>query len=95
MTKEQFANKKIQMLADELQRHKEEMEEEIHVLLDIEAEKSKTINYLEAQLRSSENNEKSLNDKLVVLTDNFNALEDHITVMKEKLLSADTQNSNL
>ncbi len=95
MTKEQFANKKIQMLADELQRHKEEMEEEIHVLLDTEAEKSKTINYLEAQLRSSENNEKSLNDKLVVLTDNFNALEDHITVMKEKLLSADTQNSNL
>jgi hypothetical protein len=37
LTKEQFANKKVQMLADELQRHKEEMEDEIHVLLDIEA----------------------------------------------------------
>lgn len=71
------------------------MESEIHVLLDIQAEKSKTINYLEAQLRNSENNEKSLNDKLALLTDNFAALEDHIAVMKEKLISADAQNRSL
>ena len=58
------------------------MEGEIHVLLDIEAEKSKTINYLEAQLRTSENNEKSLNDKLLLLTQNFTALEDHIALIK-------------
>jgi len=44
------------------------METEIHVLLDIETEKSKTINYLESQLRNSENNGKNLQDKLLILS---------------------------
>lgn len=51
------------------------MESEIHVLLDIEAEKSRTINTLEIQLRNSENTEKSLHEKLSALTDNFASLE--------------------
>ena len=46
-------------------------------------------------MRASENNEKNLNDKLTLLTENFNALEDHISVMKEKLLNADAQNREL
>jgi len=36
------------------------MEAEIHVLLDIEAEKSRTINSLEVQLRNSESTERCL-----------------------------------
>jgi hypothetical protein len=35
------------MLAEELERQKSEMETEIHILLDIEAEKSENINALE------------------------------------------------
>jgi len=36
------------------------MEEEIHVLLDIEADKSRTVNTLESQLRNAEADERSL-----------------------------------
>ena len=48
-----------------------------------------------SQLRNSETNEKSLNDKLVLLTENFTALEDHISVMKEKLINADSHNRSM
>lgn len=68
------------------------MEEEIHVLLDIEAEKSKNINTTEIQLRNSEATERSLHEKLTVLTDNFANLEDHIAIMKERLISTDMRN---
>ena len=35
VTREEFANKKLEMLAEELERQRNEMEDEIHVLLDI------------------------------------------------------------
>jgi hypothetical protein len=35
VTKEEFANKKLEMLAEELERQRNEMEDEIHILLDI------------------------------------------------------------
>lgn len=35
VTREEFANKKLEMLAEELERQRNEMESEIHVLLDI------------------------------------------------------------
>lgn len=65
------------------------MESEIHILLDIEAEKSNTISSLEAQIATSENSERALEQKLAVLTDNFLTLEDHIAVMKDRLGAAD------
>jgi hypothetical protein len=34
----------------------------------------------------------TLHDKLAVLTDNFAALEQHIAIVKERLLSADARN---
>jgi predicted nucleic acid-binding Zn-ribbon protein len=68
------------------------MEEEIHVLLDIEADKSRTVNTLESQLRNTEADERSLHDKLTVLTDNFANLEEHISIMKERLVSTDCRN---
>ena len=36
-----------------------------------------------------------MNDKLILLTENFTALEDHIAVMKNKLISADAENKSL
>jgi predicted TIM-barrel enzyme len=50
VTREEFANKKLEMQAEELERQRNEMEEEIHVLLDIEADKSRAIGSLEGQL---------------------------------------------
>lgn len=50
------------------------METEIHVLLDIEAEKSRVINSLEVQLHNSENTERCLQEKLSMLTENFASL---------------------
>lgn len=50
------------------------MEGEIHILLDIEADKSKTVTTLEAQLSQSEASVANLNQKLGLLTDNFNSL---------------------
>lgn len=35
VTREEFANKKLEMLAEELERQRNEMEDEIHILLDI------------------------------------------------------------
>ena len=35
VTREEFANKKLEMLAEELETQRNEMEGEIHVLLDI------------------------------------------------------------
>ena len=75
MNKEEFNKQKLLSLTEELERQKAEMEEEIHVLLDIEAEKSKNINTTEIQLRNSEATERSLHEKLTVLTDNFANLE--------------------
>ena len=71
------------------------MESEIRTLLDIESEKTRTINSLEVQLTNSENNERRLTDKLNVLTENFAELEDHIAIMKQKLLAADDDNHHL
>jgi chromosome segregation ATPase len=82
----------LQMLTEELEGQKCEMETEIHILLDIEAEKSRAISALQLQLRNSEATERALHDKLAVLTDNFAALEDHISIIKERLLSADARN---
>lgn len=53
LTHVEFKNKKLEMLVDELEGHKAEMESEIRVLLDIEAEKSRDINSLEVRLRNS------------------------------------------
>ena len=53
---EQMAQKKLQVLTEELQAQKREMQTEIHVLLDIEADKSRDINSLEVTLRNSEAN---------------------------------------
>ncbi len=92
MNKEEFNKQKLLSLTEELERQKAEMEEEIHVLLDIEAEKSKNINTTEIQLRNSEATERSLHEKLTVLTDNFANLEDHIAIMKERLISTDMRN---
>jgi predicted nucleic acid-binding Zn-ribbon protein len=61
------------------------MEMEIHVLLDIEADKSRNINSLEVQLQNSEASERSLQEKLTGLTENFANLESHITLMKDRL----------
>ena len=58
-------------------------------MLDIEAEKSRTISTLEIQLINSENSERALEQKLAVLTDNFYTLEEHISVMKDRLSNAD------
>lgn len=44
------------MLVEELEIQKSEMESEIRTLLDIESEKTRTINSLEIQLTNSENN---------------------------------------
>ena len=65
------------------------------MLLDIEAEKSRTINTVEIQLRNSETNERSLHQKLGALTDNFGSLEEHIAIMKERLISTDVRNEEL
>jgi len=46
-------------------------------------------------LRNSEDNERRLVDKLTVLGENFAELEDHISVMKQKLLHADESNHML
>jgi hypothetical protein len=53
------------------------------------------LNNLEIQLRNSEDNERRLVDKLTVLGENFAELEDHISVMKQKLLHADESNHML
>ena len=82
-------------ITEELERQKCEMETEIYVLLDIEAEKSRTINSVEIQLRNSETNERSLHEKLDALTDNFGSLEEHIAIMKERLISTDVRNEEL
>jgi chromosome segregation ATPase len=89
LTKEEFANKKLEMLEEELERQKNEMEAEIHILLDIEAEKSRTISALELQLHNSEGSERQLEQKLALLTDNFLTLEEHISIMKDRLGNAD------
>jgi hypothetical protein len=68
------------------------MESEIRTLLDIEEEKSVTLASLEIQLRNSEENEQRLMEKLTVLSENFAELENHITVMKQKLINADENN---
>ena len=65
------------------------------MLLDIEAEKSRNINSLEVQLRNSEAKERSLHEKIGMLTDNFGSLEEHISLMKERLISADLRNDQL
>lgn len=95
LTSCEFANKKLEMLVEELEIQKSEMESEIRTLLDIESEKTRAIHSLEMQLTNSENNERRLTDKLNVLTDNFAELEDHIAIMKQKLLSADEDNHHL
>lgn len=89
LNREEFANKKLEKLEEQLERHKSEMQTEIHILLDIEAEKSRTISTLEIQLMNSENSERALEQKLAVLTDNFYTLEEHISVMKDRLSNAD------
>ena len=71
------------------------MESEIHVLLDIEAEKSRNLNALESQLRNSEATERTLHEKLGALTQNFANLEEHIAVMKDRLISTDYRNEQL
>jgi hypothetical protein len=38
---------------------------------------------------NSENSEKALEQKLAVLTENFYTLEEHISVMKDRLSNAD------
>ena len=95
LTSCEFSNKKLEMLVEELEIQKAEMESEIRTLLDIESEKTRTINSLEVQLTNSENNERRLTDKLNVLTENFAELEDHIAIMKQKLLAADDDNHHL
>lgn len=91
LTREEFANKKLEMLEEELERQKGDMEGEIHILLDIEGEKSRAIATLEFQLQDSEASEKALQQKLAVLTENFYSLEQHIAVMKDRLANADSQ----
>jgi septal ring factor EnvC (AmiA/AmiB activator) len=71
------------------------MESEIHVLLDIEAEKSRTLNSLESQLRNTEADERTLHEKLATLTENFGRLEEHICTMKERLIATDVRNEQL
>lgn len=83
------------MLTDELERQKCEMENEIHVLLDIEAEKSRNINSLDVQLKNSSSTERNLHEKLALLTDNFATLEEHIAFMKERLLASNLRNESL
>ena len=83
------------MLAEQLERQKIQMEEEIHILLDIQAEKSRTINALESQFQQSEHSIGNLNEKLSMLTDNFSTLEEHISVMKERLLNAEARGEEL
>ena len=95
LTTSDFTIKKLDMLVEELEIQKAEMESEIRTLLDIEAEKTRALNSLEIQLRNSEDNERRLTDKLNVLTDNFAELEDHIAIMKQKLLAADDDNHHL
>ncbi len=50
------------------------MQAEIHILLDIEAEKCRTISNLEIELDESLNDEKSQEQKLTMLTENFLSL---------------------
>jgi predicted nucleic acid-binding Zn-ribbon protein len=76
------------MIIDETELQKAEMESEIRTLLDIEDEKSQTLTTLETQLRNSEENERRLMEKLTVLSENFSELENHIAVMKQKLITA-------
>ena len=65
------------------------------MLLDIEADKSRTIGSLDGQLGQTERSVASLNEKLALLTDNFNSLEEHISVMKERLLNAEMRGEDL
>ena len=83
------------MLAEELERQRNEMEDEIHVLLDIQGEKTRTIGALDSQLQQTEGSVANLNDKLAMLTDNFTSLEEHISVMKERLLNAQMRGEDL
>ena len=71
------------------------MEDEIHVLLDIQGEKTRTIGALDSQLQQTEGSVANLNDKLAMLTDNFTSLEEHISVMKERLLNAQMRGEDL
>lgn len=63
-----FTIKKFEMLIEQLELQKAQMESEIRALLDIEAQKTLTLNTLEVQLRNSEENERRLMDKLTVLS---------------------------
>lgn len=65
------------------------------MLLDIEADKSRTIGALDGQLGQTERSVASLNEKLALLTENFNSLEEHISVMKERLLNAEMRGEDL
>jgi chromosome segregation ATPase len=95
LTIEEFANKKLEMLAEELERQKNDMENEIHLILDIELEKSNDLSLLEDRLANSETSEKNLTQKLAQLTDNFLNLEGHISSMKDRLSKADLRGEEL
>lgn len=95
VTREEFANKKLEMLAEELERQRNEMEGEIHVLLDIESEKSRTIAALEGHFQQTETSVTNLNGKLSLLTENFNALEEHISMMKDRTHNAELRREDL
>ena len=56
LTHNDFTIKKLQMHLEELELVKSQMESQIRTLLDIEAEKSISLNNLEIQLRTSEDN---------------------------------------
>lgn len=71
------------------------MEDEIHILLDIEADKSRHMQTLSLQLTHSEQSEQELKGKLELLTDNFAALEQHIALMRDRLGNADMRGEDV
>jgi uncharacterized membrane protein len=50
---------------------------------------------VEGHLLQTEGSVAALNEKLAMLTDNFGSLEEHIGVMKERLLNAEMRGEDL
>ena len=69
------------------------MEQEIRILLQIEADKSDMIDNLNNKLAKSESSERNLIDQLGSLSSAFEQLEGHIKVFSDKLNQKDKETS--
>lgn len=75
----------------ELQADKDEMEREIHLLLQVDCEKSALLSSLETRASIAESNEQHLHEKIKLLSEGLLKLEDNLTAVKEKLSGRDVE----